>query len=494
MSNEVKVKVAEGAMEGQCFAFDEHDMFVFGRAQGCHARLPDDSKVSRHHFIMEVNPPRAVLRDLGSLNGTYVNGVKHGGRKLHETPEQGASQRHAEVTLQDGDIITVGETVLHVRLHVGTACSACGGEIAFGDQAQSLLSVGHNICSTCAARLPSLIKAAGPAKPPRCDRCGKDVVGEIGGRRGGHYVCQACREEVADDPARLLSKLLNVAQREIDRRGPPPIKGYEIKRKIGLGGFGAVYLAHRAEDSRPVAIKIMLSRVAVDEGSRKRFLREISILEGLRHENIVPLLDHGSTGTAFYFIMDYCAGGSVGDLMKSRGGKLPIHEAREIALSALAGLTHAHSSGIVHRDLKPANVLLSGSAGSGSARVADFGLARSFEKVGLSGMTVTGSYAGTFPFMPREQVTDFKHSKPYSDVWSLAATFYNMLTGLYPHDFPQGVDPMEVVLGGKPIPIRNRNPRIPRELADVVDQALAMMPSARYPSASEFREALQNTR
>jgi len=491
MAAKVKIDIAEGPMQGRQFMFDEHDLFVFGRAKGCHAALPRDPKVSRHHFIMEVNPPSAVLRDLGSLNGTHVNGVKHGGRQPDETPEQGALRRHPEIALHDGDVIKVVETVLHVHLHAAQTCRNCGGPLKGGEQLSSVSGIGTGICAKCAAKAASFGQQSRPAKPPVCDRCGRDVGVEVGAARGDHYVCRACREQVGNDPARLLSKLLNVARREIDRRGPPSIEGYQIQRKLGVGGFGAVYLAQRVQDSRPVALKIMLSRVAVDESARKRFAREISILRELRHDNIVPLLDHGSAGTAFYFIMDYCHGGSVGDLMKTRGGKLSVREASGIMLGALGGLAHAHSNRVVHRDLKPANILLDGAGSSCTAKVADFGLARSFEKVGFSGMTVTGSYAGTFPFMPREQVTDFKHSKPHSDVWSVAATFYNMLTGLHPHDFPQGVDPMEVVLGGTPIPIRRRAPNIPAGLAAVLDKALAMTPSARYPTATEFRRAVQ---
>ena len=492
MSNDVEIQVVEGPMKSQRFVFDEHDIFIFGRAQGCHACLPHDPKVSRHHFIMEVNPPMAVLRDLGSLNGTYVNDVKHGARKPDETPDQAAGRRYPEIALRDGDRIRVGDTILAVRLQAGPAPGPDGTPAYAAKQDAGEVEPADGDYRACAPLLPSLGRARGVLPSQRCARCGKAVGDDLAGIRPAEMLCAVCRKQLADDPAGLLSKLLNVARAEVDRRGPPPIEGYNIQKKLGVGGFGAVYLARRVLDSQPVAVKIMLSRVAVDETARNRFLREIDILKRLRHDNIVPLLDHGSAGTAFYFVMDYCAGGSVGDLLRRRGGSLPIREAGSIILGALDGLAHAHSGGIVHRDIKPANILLSDTSGSPRAKMADFGLARSFEKVGFSGMTVTGNYAGTFPFMPREQVTDFKHSKPCSDVWSIAATFYSMLTGRYPHDFPDGVDPMEVVLGGKPVPIRNRNRNIPDQLAAVIEQALAVAPSARVPSASEFRDALRN--
>ena len=480
-------------MKGQEFAFTEHDIFVFGRAAGCHACLPHDPKVSRHHFLVEVNPPSAVLRDLGSLNGTYVNGIKQGSRNPGETPEQGAVRRYPEIALRDGDNIRVGDTVLAVSVR---SAAARGSDVkpaaVDGHGADGSESAGAN-WPPPGAPMPSLGRSPGVVRPQRCARCGKDVADVVGKPRASEVLCGACRQQLADDPAQILSKLLQVARKEIDRRGPPPIAGYDIQKKLGVGGFGAVYLARRTSDARPVAIKIMLSRVAVDETARQRFLREIDILKTLRHAHIVPLLDHGSAGTAFYFIMDYCAGGSVGDLMRAHGGCLPVRDATGVILGALDGLAHAHSKGIVHRDIKPANILLSGPGDSRRAMVADFGLARSFEKIGFSGMTVTGNYAGTFPFMPREQVTDFKHSKPCSDVWSIAATFYNMLTGLYPHDFPKGVDPMEVVLGAKPVPIRRRNAGIPSNLAEAIDHALAVETGERFQTAAVFRDALRGT-
>ena len=93
MSGKVKLEVVEGSMRGKQFLFEEHDTFLFGRMPDCHACFPDDQQVSRHHFILEVNPPDVCLRDLGSLNGTHVNGTKCGSREKGETPEAGAQRQ-----------------------------------------------------------------------------------------------------------------------------------------------------------------------------------------------------------------------------------------------------------------------------------------------------------------------------------------------------------------------------------------------------------------
>ena len=97
MAGKIILEVVSGPITGKVFSFENHDTFVFGRHLNCHARLPKDRLVSRHHFILEVNPPDARIRDLGSLNGTYVNGAKYGGRSQDETPEDASSRRYPEL-------------------------------------------------------------------------------------------------------------------------------------------------------------------------------------------------------------------------------------------------------------------------------------------------------------------------------------------------------------------------------------------------------------
>ncbi|HET9314710.1 MAG TPA: protein kinase, partial [Vicinamibacteria bacterium] len=161
----------------------------------------------------------------------------------------------------------------------------------------------------------------------------------------------------------------------------------------------------------------------------------------------------------------------------------------DMALQALAGLAHAHARGVVHRDLKPENLLLGGD--DARVKIADFGLAKSFEQAGWSGLTATGAVAGTLFFMPREQLTSFRVVRPVSDVWSMAATLYFLLTRQYARDFRPGQDPLQVILGGGVVPIRARDPRIPETVARVIDRALADDPEQRYPTAAEFRADLE---
>ncbi len=456
MSNSVSFNVTAGPMKGKAFSFEEHDTFMFGRVEECHCSLPNDSQISRRHFIVEVNPPDARIKDFGSLNGTYVNGKKIGSREKGETPEQGQNRKYSEVDLKDGDVLKVGQTELALKI----AASVATG-------------------------------------PLLCSRCGKDVGDEVGARRAGSYICLACRQSIQIDPAVALLELL--AKDDAKKAGgtpkargdKPSVDGYRIGKRIGIGGFGAVYLAERESDGHPVAIKVMLSRVAVDESSRIKFAHEVQLLESLRHNNIVSLISSGSAGGAFYFVMEYCPGGSLADYVAAKGGKLSAKVALPIFVQALEGLAYAHSQGIVHRDLKPANILLTGKPESPVAKMSDLGLAKNFDKAGFSGMTVTGAYAGTPVFMPKEQITNFKYVKPVTDVWSFGATAYNVLTGLLPRDFPRGADPMEIILRGDIIPLRKRDPHIPKALTDVIDRATQNIPKDRYQDAQEMLDAMR---
>jgi eukaryotic-like serine/threonine-protein kinase len=490
MPCQVILEVVGGNQRGKRFVFDDHDMFVFGRASDCHIQIPaDDPTASRHHFILEANPPDAVVRDLGSLNGTWVNGVKHGGREKGATPEQGAQRRFPEVALRHGDKIKVGETVLAVTLELPAICCQCNRAIS-DDQRQYCAWIGGTfICVPCKEKLIASASPSPGPEPVRCRKCGKDVAEEIGKGCRDDYVCQSCRDKAEADPAALLLDLLHNGGKQ-PAGDVPKIAGYEIERKLGVGGFGAVYLARNKRHGICVAVKVLLSKVAVSEDARENFLREIRLLKTLQHKHIVALLDYGSVGSTFYFIMDFCAGGSLAALMQSSGGKLPLSQAGPIMLQALQGLAHAHSKGLVHRDLKPHNILLDGSRGRWTAKIGDFGLSKNFQQAGFSGMTMTGHYSGTPHFMPREQVINFKHVKPVSDVWSMGATFYNLLTGYTPRDFPRGRDPIEIILRGDIVPIRRRDRSIPKKVAGVIDRALSNSPNDRYQDATEMREAL----
>jgi serine/threonine protein kinase len=287
------------------------------------------------------------------------------------------------------------------------------------------------------------------------------------------------------NPQQLADLLLKAA-----KKGKAPrldIPGYEIEKELGRGGFGVVFRARRLSDGVPVAIKVLLPRVAVRPAELEKFLREMTITAQLRHPNIVKLYDQGHSEGIPWFVMEYCEGGSLWDFIMKHGGKVPLEIARPIMFDALAGLAHAHEQGIVHRDLKPQNILLD----RGVARISDFGLAKNFQQAGFSGLSVTGNYAGTPLFMPREQIINFKHLKPASDVWSISATFYFILTGAFPYPFSNKRDPIDVILNEPVVPIEQRDKELPIGLARMINKGLNLDTKQRFDSASEFLAILK---
>jgi serine/threonine protein kinase len=232
------------------------------------------------------------------------------------------------------------------------------------------------------------------------------------------------------------------------------VGGYFLVRRLGAGGSGVVYEAQPLGGGSAVALEVLSCRGATDDAARLRFLREAATHLALDHPQIVRLHAHGLDGDACWLTMELCDVGSVADLLQSRRRQLTVSERAPLLLGALDGLAAAHRAGIVHRGIKPHNLLVADVDGRRTAKVADLGLAKCFADAGLSGMTVTGAYAGSWPYMPREQLVDFRSVRPVSDVWSMAATIYEMLTNRLPRDGRAHADPASAVLSEPARPIR----------------------------------------
>lgn len=457
MAARVKLTIVEGPMKGKEFLFEEHDTFLFGRSSDCHASLPKDKCVSRFHFLLEANPPELRIRDLGSLNGTYVNEHRCGARDPGESPEEGRRYCFPQVDLRSGDRIQVGQTVIHVVLE-GSMFEANQG----GPEEKE-----HRESSTF-----HLVGKAGEAAAAPSDGGLEDILATAPVPDGQVIVK---RSEVPS----------NVPQ-DLD------IAGYVIEKELDKGPMGATYLARADKDAAKVALKIMTPRVAVTDEMRARFIEEIEKPAALEHPNIAAILAHGEQDDNFYFVTPYAEKGSVRDLLRRNDGKTSLRRTAGIMLQALKGLEHAHKLGIVHRNIKPSNILLdTDEDGKWSVHVSEFGLARSFEKAGLSGMTAIGANSSNYPYMPREQLIRFKKASPGGDVWSMGATFYQMLTGMPPLEFDEDRDPVDVILRCEMVPIRERDASIPNEVARVIEHALQVNEDDRYPAAHEFREALK---
>jgi urea transport system substrate-binding protein len=256
---------------------------------------------------------------------------------------------------------------------------------------------------------------------------------------------------------------------------------YEIKLLLGVGGMGMVYMAHDTLIERDVAIKILPQDISRDELSLKRFLAEARAAGKLSQANAVDIYEVGQHEGIYYLVMEYVAGGSVGDQL-DRGGPFSVLDATRITADACRGLVAAHAVGLVHRDIKPANLLRDL---NGTVKVADFGLAK--PALGGEGqLTRTGHIVGTPYFMSPEQC-EARPIDHRSDLYSLGATYYTLLTGINPyHDAGSIVQVMFAHCQGAPLDPRKSQADLPAACAQIIERATAKRPDDRYQSAEQM--------
>lgn len=271
---------------------------------------------------------------------------------------------------------------------------------------------------------------------------------------------------------------------------PERIGRYRVQEVLGRGTYGVVYRA-LAPEGRDVAVKVLASSTAANLQVQRRFLREIETLQDLDHPNILRYEHADTEHDRLHLVTQYCNAGSAEDLLNANREGVAPEVLTPLLLDVARGLGHAHRAGLVHRDVKPANLLLHTVGGRTTARIADFGLTKSLEKVGVVTLTMTGATGGTLGYMPREQLLDFKRVSPASDVWSLGATAYHLLTGHRPRPHTRGGDPFKMVLERDVTPLWKHLPDAPAPLVLAITRALAPAPADRYRDAAELAAALE---
>ena len=430
---QVNLKVTSGPYKGRIFSFTQHDSFLIGRSPDAHLCLPEDRYFSRHHCLLEMNPPHSYLRDLGSTNGTFLNG-----------------HRVQDAFLNNGDRIQCGETVLVVE-----------------------------VTTTAPVDLSETTQDAGVPKRPvlvmvECLNCGRREQAQASAP-DEHltFLCEDCRIEL--------------------KRSPQSIPGYDTVKLLGRGGMGCVMLGREQRTGRAVAIKTLLPEFAVSDKAMRRFMREIDVAAALKHRNIVEFLDRGTHNGVVYLVTEFVDGSDASKLAEDNGGRLSYEDGFSIITQALDALSFAHAQGYIHRDFKDQNILVSGSSPNFIGKLTDFGLAKSFTQSGLSGVTMAGEMAGTLAYMPPEQLRNFRDVKPQSDIYGVGMTAYSLWTGYLALDLSKNGsvnDTIRAIFEQPAVPLHQRAPHIPRPVCEIIDRALAKDPAQRWQSAGAMRNAL----
>lgn len=262
---------------------------------------------------------------------------------------------------------------------------------------------------------------------------------------------------------------------------------YNIVREIGAGGMATVFLARDVRHERDVALKLLRPELGAVLGT-ERFLSEIRVTAKLQHPHLLPLFDSGEADGFLYYVMPFAEGETLrARLVRER--QLSINEAVRIAIAVASALDYAHRRGVVHRDLKPENILIQ----AGEPVVSDFGIALAVSRAAGERITQSGISLGTPQYMSPEQATGDRQIDGRSDVYSLGAVLYELLTGDPPHAASTTQAIIARVLTEKPRGVRTIRPKVPIYVEAAIDRALEKVPADRWESAAEFCDALKGS-
>ena len=270
---------------------------------------------------------------------------------------------------------------------------------------------------------------------------------------------------------------------------------YRLLRLLGEGGMGRVYLAEHRFLRRPCAVKLIRAEQAGDAAALARFEREVQSAASLTHPNTVQIHDYGeSEDGTFYFAMEYLPGVALDELVERQG---PLAPARAVhVLTQLCGaLQEAHARGLVHRDIKPGNVMLCERGGVPDvAKLLDFGLVAAVQAAPTDPrMTEAGMLIGSPAFMSPEQCMGDVEVTAASDIYSLGALGYFLLTGSAPFSGRGAMQTVVAHVHATPRPVVESSPEVPVPLSDVIARCLAKQPEERYADAASLARALRES-
>jgi serine/threonine-protein kinase len=268
---------------------------------------------------------------------------------------------------------------------------------------------------------------------------------------------------------------------------------YRLKRRLGSGGMGEVYLAEHQMMKRPCAVKLIRPEKAGDPRMLARFEREVRATAKLSHWNSIDIYDYGRTSDGtFYYVMEFLPGHNVGEIVEEYG---PIPAGRVVYLmeQVCAALNEAHGIGLVHRDIKPANIFCAYRGGVFDvAKLLDFGLAKpTFDTKGETQLTMEGTVTGSPLFMSPEQASGDDSVDARSDIYSIGAVMYFMLTGQPPFIADNPLKVMIAHASQEVVPPRRHNGDIPLDLEEIVLRCLEKDPDHRFQDVSALQLAMR---
>jgi WD40 repeat protein len=301
---------------------------------------------------------------------------------------------------------------------------------------------------------------------------------------------QAAQQATAVAPDHTVDELPPPANEPAPAKPPPRREvvpappGYEVLGKLGRGGMGVVYKARQVNAARLVALKMLRDDGDAGPAELARFRTEAEAIARLQDPHVVQVFEVGEHQGLPFFSLELCPGGSLD--RKLAGTPLPPQQAAALVAKVAEGVQAAHAARVLHRDLKPGNVLL---AADGTPKVTDFGLAK---KLDTQGVTLPGVIMGTPSYMAPEQASgQGAELGPAADVYALGALLYECLTGRPPFRAATVLDTLRQVVSEEPVPPRQLNAQVPRDLETVCLKCLSKEPGRRYASAEALADELE---
>jgi pSer/pThr/pTyr-binding forkhead associated (FHA) protein len=505
-----QLRVSEGKARGTRMRV-EGDLLIGRAVAEDEGALSGDPQISRRHARISREPGgRLTIEDLGSANGTFVNGDRVG----------------APRSLEAGDVIQVGQTLLEVTdasdrvpepRQFETAAppepaptvaeellvtdgTDRGRRLTLGDE----LVIGRTVSGD--GRLGDDRELSRRHARVARDANGQLTIEDLGSANGtfvnGVPVHERQALNVGDHvrvgrtnlqltvagqpsgpPARQPSPASEpvVATEQVPAALPPGsvFAGCRVEEIIGRGDMGVVYRAEELALQRPVALKLILPELSQDPRFRERFRRESRVAASIDHPNVVPILEAGEEDGVLFISMRLVEGTDLRALIAAEARVDPLRAAR-IVNQVGAALDAAHARGLVHRDIKPANVLL---ARADHVYLSDFGLAKPVSEVG--GLTREGSIIARAEYVAPEQIASDR-TDALTDVYALGCLLYESLTGEAPFAASRA---LMAHVEEPPPSLVERRPDLPSQFDQVVRRAMAKKPSERYPSAGDLGEA-----
>ena len=289
--------------------------------------------------------------------------------------------------------------------------------------------------------------------------------------------------------------------------GTHRIGRFELRRQLGKGGCGIVFLAYDPKLQREVALKIPRPEMLLNQDAKRRLIREALAAAEFDHPNLVPVYETGEIGPICYIATAFCPGQTLAEWLDRQAFPVPVRQAARLVATVGEAVQHAHDRGVLHRDLKPNNVILqevkveeNDEPPPGSVvlrgepvlpRLVDFGLAKLVERGGPS-ETGTRQILGTPKYMAPEQAQARREDiGPPADVYGLGVMLYEMIAGRAPYDGASDVEVLRQSVEGKPIPPRELRPDLPRDLEAICLKAMARTTAERYRTAIDLADDLR---